>query len=152
METLLLCILIFEIGVLVLLYFKISFSDIKFYFKNKDKIISSIASTKPLKIYRFEKEGIGPYKRGILSSEESENKPTLYTEDRILYTYLLVFGKMKSFRFGFSSLEDLYNWFNEIDLKILEDTGFKLVEYESTEYFLTEKQVVFSVRNSKRVS
>lgn len=46
------------------------------------------------------------------------------------------------------SLENLKNWFNEDDMKILEPLGFKILAYEATDYRLHQNHWVINQESS----
>lgn len=88
-----------------------------------------------LKIYRIEKDGIGPYAKEVMNKIQKLN-PNGYqeflslTEDRRNIRYLFGWGnKYKEYLSGCQSIAELLNfWFGPI-IKDLESLGFEIKIY-----------------------
>ena len=50
------------------------------------------------------------------------------------------------------SLEDLKNWFNEDDMKILEPLGYKILAYKTSSYRFHNNHYVINQRESKIIN
>lgn len=120
-----------------------------------------------MKIYRIEKDGIGPYHVGnghFLDLQKYVNNddwlisncPTPF-EDFSLHQHKFIFNKemfyfdvKKDLKFAFPSLKALKRWFTPLARARLHNDGFKCVVYDIQNGMIkrTRKQVVFN-SNSK---
>lgn len=56
-----------------------------------------------------------------------------------------------SLQFGFKSIEQLKNWFNENNRKTLRTHGFYVAIYETNRYYIGDKQCIFVKKDSTLV-
>jgi len=117
----------------ILLFFKINNLDIEKLLEQKDKIT----------IYRYEKDGIGPYRSDFLDNSEKENKPTPHTDFKEIFIYLKIKNKLADFKFGFSSMSQLEEWFTKEEIFLLEKEGYELKTFKTNIFFDSGKQVIF---------
>jgi hypothetical protein len=109
----------------------------------------NLVKEKDITIYRIEdRYGIGPYQtrlynHDLIEREEGDKTPTPYTDMGAIWNYLEYKNIRREFVFGFTSMEQLYAWFTEEELDVLEDYGFDINMYSSNIYHETDKQVIF---------
>ena len=98
-------------------------------------------TTYPIRVYRFEKNGWGPYSSGDVSVDlyfkllpRQEHRPGPERDNIPL-----------AWRYGFygcHTLELLLYWFDDC-VELLFREGFHIAVYETQTYYLTPSQVVF---------
>lgn len=113
-----------------------------------------------MKVFRFEdSSGIGPYRSNISSPDikfDSFRHPLPYEDSKLSskteeYGIDLKYGTLPEFlRFGFSSLDQLRNWFYSNNMLIeLHRAGFVLKIYESNAVYEGWSQCLFDKRPEK---
>ena len=143
-----------------LFMFRLSITDLKNYL-NMDlkKINLDFKERKEILIYRYEKNGIGPYRqvefnpleKEILDKEDSDKNPLPINDFESHILFISANKIMSDFYFGFKSLEQLNNWFDKEDKKTLIDNNYELIKYSVSIYIESEKQVMFDMDFAIRI-
>ena len=104
-------------------------------------------------VYRIEKENnIGPYRvsdNWTNRNHASKSHPNMFVDYFDLYADMV---KLSDYYFGFDSLEKVYDWFDEFELKKLKDIGFFISVYNIDSNFVLEgeskKQIMFKLKEA----
>lgn len=122
-----------------------------------EQFLQLIESLKPVQqvIYRIEnKHGVGPYVGGICwdRSHEAPRNPGPRDEPAFEYLFECNWTETSKYLYGFSSPEQLTNWFDPEELQEMDRNGFKikvvpLSQVENVVY--GEKQVMFKPKQNE---
>lgn len=130
--------------------FIIFFSELLILFQDYyyfiTKSIQTDLTNKEVIIYRIENDNhIGPYRsyNNFLDIRSSECHPTPFDDFKEIWMHLLFTNQYKLYKFGFKDMEQLNNWFTDIELDNLYNEGFKIVTYKSSHYYISDRQAIF---------
>jgi len=124
--------------------YKFSFKEYFIYLKNR-KRFKKIKEKEEIFVYRLEYlNGIGPYRNKDILNYSEEINPTPYNDFKEnLYLHMKYSGKIKKYKFGFETIEDLNNWFPKEQLDELMKIGYKVKKFSTKKYIKGNKQLMF---------